>query len=292
MTEAPGNPQELTEDWRRAVGTLREAAKWVIAAFAGVGAAVLGALPVAGIAKIASGWSIALAVVGALLAVSGVALGIWTTSKVLTPRVSTLRTATGLPTVVAAINQDPATFLGGAGMTLDGFLLDLSGWQRTMQELSEASGPDHVAERQRSEAFGIARGNVESRSAIAQRIVAFAHFEYISTIFRKARVATFCGFMIVALGVGLFLAATVLGGADDKTGAGTVDAGRPALVRLQFSDAGRAELRDRLSEACLRQPVSAYLFQDDWAVVTTGQGCQPVAFKWTSALGTVTLPGS
>jgi hypothetical protein len=290
MNDVSGAPQEPGEDWRHAVGTLREAAKWIIAAFAGVGAAVLGVLPVAGIAKIDSGWSIALAVAGALLALAGVALGIWATSNVLAPRVSTLRTAADLPSVVAAINQDPVTFLGGAGMTLDGFLGDLSGWQRTMQELSEARGPDEVAEQQRSEAFGIARANVESRASIAQRIVSFGHFEYLSAVFRTARTATFCGFAAIALGVGLFLAATVLSGTGDKTGAETVAAGRPALVRLQFSDAGRAELRDRLSEACLRQPVSAYLFEGDWVVVTTGGDCRPVGFRWTPALGTVTLP--
>jgi hypothetical protein len=59
---AAAETADPAEDWRRAVASLREAAKWIVVAFAGVGAAVLGVLPVAGVSKLGNGLSIGLAV--------------------------------------------------------------------------------------------------------------------------------------------------------------------------------------------------------------------------------------
>jgi len=276
------------EDWRLAVGSLRDAAKWIVVAFAGVGAAVLGALPVAGVSKLHTTVGIVLAVVGGLLALAGVAIGVWATSNVLMPHVSTLRTVAARSDVTDAIAEDPATFLGAAGTTVDAFVDDLSGWQRTLRELQEQRGPDAYAESLRQEALDAARLNVENRAVIARRVVAFGHFQLVSALFRQARITMFWAFAMVALGVGLFVAGTVVdsGGSGDPV----ASLGYPASVRLAFSDEGRTELQDRLSVACMRQPVPAYLFAGDWVVTTQGTGCPSVAFRWTQSLGTIRLP--
>jgi hypothetical protein len=279
------------EDWRRAVGSLREAAKWIVVAFAGVGAAILGVLPVVGVSKLDTAPSIGLAVAGALLAVAGVAIGVWATSDVLTPHVSTLKSVGARPDVVAAVNDDPATYLGAAGVTVDAFAEDLSGWQRTLRELREQRGPDTHAEKLRQDALGIARLNVENRAVIARQVVAFGHFQLVRALFRRARIIMFWAFAMVALGVGLFVAGTVVASGDNGDSGGTVaNLGYPASIRLAFSDEGRKQLGDRLSAACMRQPVPAYLFSGDWVVTAQGGGCRPVAFRWTSDLGTIRLP--
>ncbi len=281
--EVPGP----VEDWRLAVGSLRDAAKWIVVAFAGVGAAVLGALPVAGASKLNTTAGIVLAVVGALLALAGVAIGVWATSNVLTPQVSTLRTVAARPDVAAAIAEDSATYLGAAGTTVHAFADDLSGWQRTLRELQEKRGPDAYAESLRQEALDAARLNVENRAVIARRVVAFGHFQLVRALFRRARITMLWAFAMVALGVGLFVAGTVV----DSGGGDTVaNLGYPAPVRLAFSDEGRRQLQDRLSAACMRLPVPAYLFAGDWVVTTQGTGCRLVAFRWTQSLGTIRLP--
>jgi hypothetical protein len=292
--QAAGPAEETAgsaEDWRRAVGSVREAAKWIVVAFAGVGAAILGVLPVAGVSKLDTAPSIGLAVAGALLAVAGVAVGVWATSDVLTPHVSTLQTVGARRDVVAAVNGDPATYLGAAGASMDAFAEDLSGWQRTLRELQEQRGPDAHAEKLRQDALGIARLNVENRAAIARRVVAFGHFQLVRALFLRARIIIFWAFAMVALGVGLFIAGTVVASGNNGDSGGTVaNLGYPASVRLAFSNEGRKQLGDRLSPACMRQPVSAYLFAGDWVVTAQGAGCRPVAFRWTSALGTIRLP--
>jgi hypothetical protein len=277
-----------SEDWRRAVSSLREAAKWIVVAFAGVGAAVLGALPVAGVSKLGTTASIVLAVLGAVLAVAGVAIGVWGTSDVLTPQVSTLGTAAARSDVEKAVNDDPATFLGATGTTLDAFAADLSGWRRTLRELQEQRGPDAHAEKLRLGALEVARLQVENRALIARRVVAFGHFRLVRELFLRARKIMFCAFAMVALGVGLFVAGTVVaGGGSDST---VANLGYPASVRLVFNDAGREQLGDRLSAACMGKPVQAYLFAGDWVVTAQGTGCRSIAFRWTSALGTIRLP--
>jgi hypothetical protein len=281
--EVPGQ----VEDWRLAVGSMRDAAKWIVVAFAGVGAAVLGALPVAGVSKLNTTAGIVLAILGALLALAGVAIGVWATSNVLTPHVSTLRTVAARPDVAAAIAEDPATYLGAAGTTVQAFADDVSGWQRTLRELQEKRGPDAYAESLRQEALDAARLNVENRAVTARRVVAFGHFQLVRALFRRARMAIFWAFAMVALGIGLFVAGTVV---DSGTGDTVANLGYPASVRLAFTDQGRTQLQDLLSAACMRQPVSAYLFAGDWVVTTQGIGCPSVAFRWTPSLGTIRLP--
>jgi hypothetical protein len=285
---AASETADPVEDWRRAVGSLRETAKWIVVAFAGVGAAILGVLPVAGVSKLDSAASIVLAVAGALLALAGVAIGVWATSDVLTPQVSTLTTVSARPDVAAAIAEDPATFLAAAGTTLGAFAEDLSGWQRTLREVQEQRGPDAYAEKMRQDALVAARLNVENRAVIARRVVAFGHFQLVRALFRRARFIMFWASAMVALGVGLFVAGTVIASGDN--GGTVANLGYPASVRLAFSDEGRKQLRDRLSAACTRQPVPAYLFADDWVVTGQGVGCRSVAFRWTSSLGTIRLP--
>lgn len=286
--EAPGQ----VEDWRVAVGSLRDAAKWIVVAFAGVGAAVLGALPVAGVSKLHTATGIVLAVAGGLLALAGVAIGVWATSNVLMPRVSTLKTVAARSDVADAIAEDPATYLGAGGTTVDAFADELSGWQRTLRELQEKRGPDAHAESLRPAAVDAARLNVENRAVIARQVVAFGHFQLVSALFRQARVTIFWAFAMVALGVGLFVAGTVVdsGSSGSSSSATVANLGYPASVRLVFTDQGRKQLQALLGPACTRQPVPAYLFAGDWVVTTQGTGCRSVAFRWTQALGTIRLP--
>jgi hypothetical protein len=287
---AAGAPGQV-EDWRVAVGSLRDAAKWIVVAFAGVGAAVLGALPVAGVSKLHTATGIVLAVVGALLALAGVAIGVWATSNVLMPHVSTLKTVAARSDVADAIAEDPATYLGADGTTVHAFARDLSGWQRTLRELQEKRGPDAYAESLRQAAVGAARLNVENRAVIARRVVAFGHFQLVRALFRRARMTMFWAFAMVALGVGLFVAGTIVDSGSSGGSGGTVaNLGYPASVRLAFTDEGRKQLQDLLSPACMRQPVPAYLFAGDWVVTTQGSGCRTVAFRWTESLGTIRLP--
>jgi hypothetical protein len=290
VAEAAESASDPAEDWRRAVLTQREAAKWMMAAFAGVGAAVVGVLPLAGVGEIDTFWAAALAIVGGLLAVAGVAMGVWATSNVLTPQVTTLSMVASMPAVVTMIEQDPGTHLGGVATTLSRFREDLEGWRRTARELEEARGSSDVAERQRLEALNVAQANAASRAGVGRQVVAFGRFQAASGTFRAARTVMFAGWAAVALGVGLFLTATAIGGGGESTSTAAIDAGRPVSVRLALSDHGKTELGDRLSKACLRQAfVRAFLLDGDWVVLAGPRACTPVAFRWDSSFGSISL---
>jgi hypothetical protein len=88
---------------------IQATAKWIIAAFAGVGAALIGGLQLTGLGKLDSG-ELAIAVGGLFLALAAVFVAVWVVSKVLTPPMILLGE---LDEYVGELTQKDVTLLKG-----------------------------------------------------------------------------------------------------------------------------------------------------------------------------------
>src|ERR1700734_2438056 len=75
-----------------AVDDLRAAAKWTLAAAGAVGAALISGGPLVAVGQVHGLGHALLAGLGLALALAGVGIAIWSTSKVLAPRLTTRRT--------------------------------------------------------------------------------------------------------------------------------------------------------------------------------------------------------
>jgi hypothetical protein len=91
---------------------VRQAARWLIAAFAGVGAALAAGIQISNLGSIEDTDRLLLAGAGAALGFAGVAVAIWHIAKVLAPQEALLRDLESSPALAARFHDEP-TFLGG-----------------------------------------------------------------------------------------------------------------------------------------------------------------------------------
>ena len=104
-----------------AVDDLRSAAKWTIVAASAVGAALISGGPLVAVGQVHGVAHALIAGAGLVLALAGVGLAIWTTSTVLSPRLTTPVTlrSPALAGLRAIIEADPAQFFGPVATSVD-----------------------------------------------------------------------------------------------------------------------------------------------------------------------------
>jgi hypothetical protein len=88
-TQDPGGANGAQPSPDTAVDDMRSTAKWTIAAAGAVGAALISGGPLVAIGQVHDALHAFLAAVGLVIALGGVGLAIWRTSKVLSPRLTT-----------------------------------------------------------------------------------------------------------------------------------------------------------------------------------------------------------
>jgi hypothetical protein len=112
--EALPSPLEAVDD-------LRSAAKWTLAAEGAVGAALISGGPLVAVGQVHGTGHALLAGAGLAVALGGVGLAIWFTSKVLSPRLTTPATlrSPALAGLRQVIEAEPAQFLGVMATKVD-----------------------------------------------------------------------------------------------------------------------------------------------------------------------------
>ncbi|WP_433796539.1 hypothetical protein [Actinoplanes sp. CA-252034] len=199
-----GNPLDAVPD-------MRATAKWTVAAFGAVGAALLGAVPPAAFGKIDTVGGVLLAGSGLLLALAGVGWAIWHTADALTPPVTVLSTIEELPELKAQVDASPRSFFGEFG----GSVTEL-GAARRLHAAAEANfeaalpGESDPARRSAIEqALTAARANASQALALQTRLLEFAHAWQVRAALRRAQVQAAVGAGVTVLGVVLLLGAAV-----------------------------------------------------------------------------------
>lgn len=187
-----------------AAGDLRTTAKWTLAAAGAVGAALISGGPLVAIGTVHGLAHALLAGLGLLLALAGVALSIWSTSRVLAPRLTTARTLTSprltrLRTELGLSRDDVTEILNrprrereiAAGLTRQA---SAPGKRRNRPEV------EHHLRR--------VHDNAARADADARRLLALGHVWRIEADLKLSRRCTLAGGVLVAAGAVLFFIAT------------------------------------------------------------------------------------
>lgn len=210
----PGNMNLAVPDAQRtieslpspldAVDDLRTTAKWTLAAAGTVGAVLISGGPLVAIGQVHGRDHALLAGLGLLCALVGVAVSIWSTSRVLAPRLTTTETLTTsrkLATLRARLDLD------------ENKIKAILGRPERERAIAASLTRDAFAPRNRRRTeigYQLRRVNDNAARADAnvQRLLALAHVWQIEADLRVSRRCTLGGGLLVVAGAVLFFLAT------------------------------------------------------------------------------------
>jgi hypothetical protein len=191
-----------------AVDDLRSAAKWTIVAAAAVGAALISGGPLVAVGQVHGVAHALIAGAGLVLALIGVGMAIWTTSSVLSPRLTTPATlrSPALAGLRAIIEADPGQFFGPVATSVDALLLHREVTVALARLLAVEKEPAKrtTIERQLQRA----KGNAERAAPYVRWLLALGHVWQIKQALERSRWFTLAGGVLVIAGSVLFFTAT------------------------------------------------------------------------------------
>jgi hypothetical protein len=195
-----------------AVDDMRATAKWTIAAVAAVGAALLGGAPLAAVGKIHGLGAAVEAFAGLALGLVGVGWAIWYTTDALIPPITTLATldTPQLADLRAQIAADPEAFYGPFGTSPAQLQAAVRRYDTAAAQLAVllAAEPDATRQRVLAQGEADALANAAAASARLSWLLLLAHAWRVRDQLRAARVQTFAGAAVAALGAVLFVVST------------------------------------------------------------------------------------
>jgi hypothetical protein len=191
-----------------AVGDLRAAAKWTLAAEGAVGAALISGGPLVAVGQVHGIAHALIAGAGLVVALGGVGLAIWFTSKVLSPRLTTPATlrSPALAGLRRMIEAEPAQFFGVVATKVDALMLH----QEVAVDLARqvAAEKDPARRRLIDRQLRRAEGNAARAAPYVRWLLALAHVWQIEADLRRSRWFTLAGGLLVVAGAVLFFVAT------------------------------------------------------------------------------------
>ncbi|MET8040661.1 hypothetical protein ABZU25_07320 [Micromonospora sp. NPDC005215] len=196
-----------------AVADMRAAAKWTIAAFAVVGAFILGGVPVAVIGKLQDRGDAVAVAAGIMTALLGVSWAVWHTTEALTPPITTIASLRDprLKRMLGIIESDPAAFFGGFGTDEKSLRESLVMHATMVSALSLRLAKECSEEQRRVWALALddARANLAGAQYAQQRLLAIIYTWQVREALRRARLQTLTGVALSAVGALVFLSAVV-----------------------------------------------------------------------------------
>lgn len=204
----PGAAFERLPSPLEAVDDLRAAAKWTLAAEGAVGAALISGGPLVAIGQVHGVAHALIAGAGLVVALGGVGLAIWFTSKVLSPRLTTPQTlrSPALATLRQIVEAEPAQFFGVVATKVDVLLLH----QEVAVDLARQVAEEKDAARRRllDRQLRRAEANVARAAPYVRWLLALGHVWQIEADLRRSRWFTLLGGTLVVAGAVLFFVAT------------------------------------------------------------------------------------
>jgi hypothetical protein len=195
-----------------AVDDMRATAKWIIGTAAAVGAALLGGAPLAAVGKIHGLGSAVEAFAGLALGLTGVGWAIWHTTDALIPPATTLAALETPPLadLRAQIAADPAEFFGPFGESVAQVQAAGRDYDTAAAKIAVMLAAEPDLDRQRILAQGQADALANAAHATARLrwLLSLAHAWRVRDQLRRARLHTFAGAAVAALGAVVFLVAT------------------------------------------------------------------------------------
>jgi hypothetical protein len=186
-----------------AVPDMRSTAKWTIAALGAVGAVMIGAIPLSTLGKLDGAADLAIASIGLVLGVGGVAWAIWHTSEALTPPVTTLSSLDSreLAPLRAYLERSPESFFGPFGASVDELVAQGGFHAQVAINLADAVALEKDPNRRQNleRTLADAQANASMARILQRQLLEFAHAWQVRAALRRARFHT-----MTAVGVTLF----------------------------------------------------------------------------------------
>jgi hypothetical protein len=192
---------------------MRSAAKWMLAVAGAVGAVLISGGPLAAVGEVHGVLDTFLAWLGLVIALCGVSVAIWQTSKVLVPRLATpntMRTSPDLAGLRAQISDEPAEFMGFSAVTVDGLFRRQSRLrERTALLMLQVARAENDEQRRQFQAeLAQVRKNSEVVEVYVRWVLALGHAWLVRADLQRSRKWTLAGGIIVAVGAVLFFSVT------------------------------------------------------------------------------------
>ncbi|MGD9736388.1 MAG: hypothetical protein AB7V58_12415 [Solirubrobacterales bacterium] len=271
-----------------AIVQIREVVKWLIAAFAAVGALLAAGSQLSEIGHL-TGWRLVAAGGGIFLVLVGIALAILKAVRVLTPApVSLKELAEGKDheEVREKIGADPSLLLGQG----DSVGALRSRQQELLQKETDAWGAFGRDEDDSKALRSAERASADRVAAdeAVRWLIQFARYTEIAALFRHSLRWMTAGAAVAAIGIGLF--AWAAHPEDKEEDAAPVVAKAPAAIEIDLSEAGTEALGEKLGARCGPHAVPAVALggeADALEVVTVpSPTCALARFTLTGSLGT------
>lgn len=197
---------------------VRQVAKWVIAAFAAVGATLAAGVPLSNLGAV-SGLRLALAVIAGVIALAGIVVAVTFVSKTLDPKEATTQDLRESSALRERLREEP-TFYGGFDYSSPDALLDryerafrayrdaqAADWKSRLsasivQDTQSSQDPSRGADRPRSEiVLQVRREEYQALEAVVQFWRSVAIYEETKRTYSNARLPLIAGAIAAFLGL-------------------------------------------------------------------------------------------
>jgi hypothetical protein len=194
-----------------AVDDLRAAAKWTLAAAGAVGAALISGGPLVAVGQVHGLRHALLAGLGLAVALTGVGIAIWSTSKVLAPRLTSRKTLMSpkLASLRQQIEAEPEQFLGPAATSVAGLFKRQDDHREMTADLARQAAAEKNARRRALLEGQLHRveDNAVQIGVSSRYVLALAHVWQIQNELTWSRRCTLGGGLLVIVGAVLFFLA-------------------------------------------------------------------------------------
>ena len=194
------------------VDDMRATAKWTLAVAGVTGAALISGWPLVAVGQVHGIADSALAGVGLAGALAGVGLALWSTSRVLMPRLTTpaVFTERRLATLTDQIDQHPAYFFGELATSVSDLLARRAKTLDGAQKVAEALAASGDAELNAQLQVALARLQSDRAriDACLRSLLPLAHAWLVEADLKRSRLWTLAGGALVVAGAVLFFSVT------------------------------------------------------------------------------------
>lgn len=275
---------------------LRDTARWMLTTFAALGGVLVGGVGLSSLGTLTGDSPderVVAALAGLVLALVGVALAIWLTSRVLSPFLNTFASANEHPEITSKVLDNGEVLRGHDYKALKSEIAaadaEVSRAGDALEALADDASEAEIAHAER--AYGDARAEREAWEPHKRVAVKLVGSHLLAQRFRHATVGMIGGFGLAAIGVALF--AWGSNPPKSETEAPVVLEQAPVRQRVQLTPAGVAALADARRCRSSRLTVLAIGGKEgSREVVTVPAGrCRSVRFVLTPGLGTPTAAG-
>lgn len=192
-----------------AVDDMRSVAKWTLAAAGAVGAALIGGGPLIAVGQVHGVLHAVIAALGLLVALVGVWLAIWSTTKVLAPRLTTPATLASpeLKKFRDVVNADREHFFGVVAKEVAG-LLRYQVIAVRLTELHDAKKDDPGLQAMIAARLPQVRQNAARADPYVRWLLTAGHAWQVEAALKNSRRWTLLGGVLVVAGAVLFFSVT------------------------------------------------------------------------------------